>query len=130
MAQARSSSVVHEPTRGTPRLEDSSGIERTRVLSCQDAPARYLQGLVVGLVVVVAIEEEVIVGWSYHVVMGVIQKGFTTKNGCRELVFGTVATRQVSWEVLCTHRNELLHEPLHPQNTSSELTFTDCSEQS
>ena len=44
-----------------------------------------------------------------------------------EHLFRPVATQHISWEVLCTPRSKLLHdprEPLHPQNASWELIFT------
>ena len=44
-----------------------------------------------------------------------------------EHLFRPVATQHISWEVLFTHRNELLLdslEPSHPQNASRELFFT------
>ena len=48
-----------------------------------------------------------------------------------EHLFRPVATQHISWEVIFTHRNELLHEPLersHPQNTSWELVSPLCNE--
>ena len=44
-----------------------------------------------------------------------------------EHFFRLVATQPISWQVLFTHRNELLHDPLeqlHLQNASSELFFS------
>ena len=44
-----------------------------------------------------------------------------------EHLFRPVATQQISWKVLFTYHNELLHEPLepsHPQNASWELFST------
>ena len=44
-----------------------------------------------------------------------------------EHLFRPVATQHISWDVLFTHRNELLHdplEPLHPQIASWELVST------
>ena len=49
-----------------------------------------------------------------------------------ENLFRPVATQHISWEVLFTHRNELLDDPLepsHPQNTSWELVSTLRNEQ-
>ena len=44
-----------------------------------------------------------------------------------ESLFRPVATQLLSWDVLFTHRNELLHDPLEPshlQNVSWELIST------
>ena len=61
--------VVMDPV--DPRLDCCT----CRSSHCRSQSHEMERGLVVGLVVVVAIKD-VIVGWSCHVVMGVIQKGF------------------------------------------------------
>ena len=51
----------------------------------------------------------------------------TPKTVSWELLFRPIATQNISWDALFTHRNELLHdplEPLHPQNASWELVST------
>ena len=55
------------------------------------------------------------------------EKLLPSKTVSWEHLFRPVATQQISWEVLFTHRNEPLHDPLepsHPQNASQELFFT------
>ena len=65
------------------------------------------RGLVVGSVVVVAIGEEVIVGCSCRVVMGVIQKGLYQQKRLHGSLFLAPLPPSKLWKVLCTHHNEL-----------------------
>ena len=83
---------------------------------------------VVGSVVVKAIGGEVVVSCSCYVAMGAIRKNiYHQKRFHRSSVLVTVASKHVSWKVLFTHQNVLLHEPrdqLRPQNASWELFFS------
>ena len=53
------------------------------------------------------------------------------KSASWEHLFRPVATQHISWEVVFTHHNELLHdslEPSHPQNVSwSLVSFPPCA---
>ena len=80
------------------------------------------------LVVVQAKQGEVVVGCSFCVVMGATRKKFLPpKMVSWGHLFRPIATQHISWEVVFTHRNELLHDPREPslrQNAPWELFST------
>ena len=85
--------------------------------------------------VVEAIGEQVVVGCSCRVVMAT-KNGFMGGSFCNGgrivciVITTTVAAQDVSWVVLFTHRNELLHKPSRSPNASWEPAFTDRNEPS